>query len=109
MAQCIDNPVYDMTSWCRGFDLRATLFADGECRTFLGLLVSLPLVMFLGLLQMYLEFFLDLIDLAHSVGSCGSGGADRYGWIEMGVEATVCIEWTSEDMVNIVVRKLCLW
>lgn len=43
------------------------------------------------------------MDLPHSVRSYGIGGVERYGRVEVGVEATVCIEQTlpSGNMVGI--------
>lgn len=81
----------------------------GECPAFLAPEVSILLVVLFGLFQMGLELSFDFMNLLHPVSGYGIGRVDRYGWMEMGVEATLCIERAlpSGDMVSIVVGDLC--
>lgn len=56
-------------------------------------------VNFLGLVQVYLELFMDLMDLAHPVSGLGIGGVDRYDWVRTTQTLPV------GDMISTLVRN----
>lgn len=57
---------FDTASVCREPHL-----PDIACWAFSMLAISVPFIIFIGLVQMHLEFFLDLVEVEYPVGSWG--------------------------------------